>query len=140
MEYFITAIITIIIWQIFVFIVYFVTTDDTVSSVLGMLIPFCVVMGILNFCEKLYLSWCKKHLNLYRIFYRENGEIIEDAVFYASNECAEKFTQDDKSDYFIRIIINGKDFKFSPPKSSIYRGEEYFAGWEMDKFLKKTGE
>ena len=142
--YIIAGLIGIVIYQFVCMIVYVVTNeDDNVMTIMGMFIPFCVW----NYCigpivVKIYLVWCRRHLNVYRCYYRTSkGEL--DWHFhplYATDKVVAKLIQDETQPYFVKKVAEGRELKSIPYKGDIYKGQPKFKGWDMDKFMRSKDE
>jgi hypothetical protein len=142
--YIIAGLIGIVIYQLVCMIVYVATNeDDNVMAIMGMFIPFCVW----NYCigpvvAKIYFAWCRRHLNVYRCYYRTSkGEL--DCHFhplYATDKVVAKLIQDETQPYFVKKVAEGKELKSIPYKHDIYKGQPKFKGWDMDKFMRLKDE
>ena len=142
-KYILAGVIGIVIYQLVCMIVYVATNeDDNIMAIMGMFIPFCVW----NYCigpivVKIYFAWCKRYLNVYRCYYRTSkGEL--DCYFYplyATDKMVARLVQDETQSYFVKKVADGRELKSIPHKQDIYKGQDKFKGWDMDKFM-KTGD
>ena len=137
-NYILAGLIGIVIYQLVCMIVYAVTNEnDNVMAIMGMLIPFCVW----NYCigpiaAKIYLVWCRKHLNVYRCYYRTSKGELDCHLhpLYATNKVAANLIQDDTQSYFVKKVAEGRELNSIPYKGDIYKGQPKFKGLDMTKF------
>lgn len=143
-NYILAGLIGIVIYQLVCMIVYVVTNEnDNVMAIMGMLIPFCVW----NYCigpivAKIYLAWCRRHLNAYRCYYRTSKGELDGYfhVLYATDKAVANLIQDETQPYFVKKVAEGKELKSTPYKGDIYKGQSKFKGYEMDKFMRCDNE
>lgn len=135
-NYVIAAIIGILIYQVITLIVFIITKENEYAVVItSMLVPFGLWMFVIApIVSKLWLAWCRKYLNEYRICYRRSDGTIDDDLdrFYATDKAVASFTQDETQKYFIRKTKEGKDFTSAPFTSRIYKGQQHFRGRDMN--------
>ena len=138
LNYIVASIIGIIIYQIICMIVYIATKEnDNVMSVMGMLIPFAIWNYFMRpIIYQIVLIYCRKNYNCYRFcIIQTDGTIGRDmGIFYLNTKDIKTFSQNANDKYHIELVTNGKDFKSVPYKNDVYKGQEYFKGWEMSRF------
>ena len=143
-NYIIAGLIGIVIYQLVCMIVYITTNEnDNVMGIMGMLIPFC----IWNYCigpivAKIWLAWCRRHLNAYRCYYRTSKGELDwyFHAFYATDKAVVGLIQDETQSHFVKKVADGRELKSIPYKGDIYKGQAKFKGWDMDKFMRSKDE
>lgn len=143
MVMFILGVIT---WQIVTMIVYLISEDDEKGAICGSGICILIWMGIGAIIRKICLYKSRKY-NLYQFFSSfENGGWINN--YYMTAKDAERFNLIDRNacltDYSVRLLRTGKEFKSVPPKNEILTAEMIENGTKgltkdfFEKFFKKT--
>lgn len=140
LNYIIAGLIGIIIYQIICMIVYIATNEnDTVMSIMGILIPFAVWNYLMRpvIC-KIVLTYYRKNYNCYRFCYTKLDGTKDKSLgtFYAHAKIVKYFSQNENDEYYIELVRSGKDFKSVPYGCEIYKGQESFKGWNMSLFRK----
>ena len=139
-KYIIAGVIGIVMYQLICMIVYVITNeDDNVMATMGTFIPLCMW----NYCigpiaAKIYLAWCRKHLNVYRCYYRTSKGELDCHLhpLYTTNKVAANLIQDETQPYFVKKVAEGRELNSIPYKGDIYKGQSEFKGWDMAKFKK----
>lgn len=138
LNYIIAGIVGIVIYQIICMTVYIFTNEnDNVMAIMGMLIPF-VIWNYLIYpiVYKIVLAYYRKNYNCYRFCYTKKDGTKDRTLdtFYATEKDIKNFSKNESDKYYIEFVKSGKDFKSIPYKSCVYKGQENFQGWEMNKF------
>ena len=137
-NYVITAIVGILIYQVITLIVFIITKEDEYAVVVtSMLVPFGLWKFVIApIVSALWLAWCRKYLNQSRLYWHRTDGTIDGELdaFYATDKAVAGLTQDESQRYFIKKTKEGKDFKSAPFASKIYKGQQNFKGWDMNKF------
>lgn len=140
LNYIIAGFIGIIIYQIICMIVYIVTNEnDTVMSIMGMLIPFAVWSYLIQpIIYKIVLTYYRKNYNYYRFCYTKSDGSKDKScrTFYAHVKTVKDFSQNENDKYYIELVRSGKDFKSVPYGCEIYKGQDSFNDWNMNLFKK----
>lgn len=138
LNYIIAGFIGIVIYQIICMVVYIVTNeDDNIMSIMGMLIPFAVWSYLIQpIIYKIVLTYYRKNYNCYRFCYTRIDGAKDKSLgtFYSNIKNMKDFSQNENDEYYIELVRSGKDFKSVPYKGNIYKGQENFQGWEMNRF------
>lgn len=135
MTYIITAIISIIVWQIICLVVYGVSHESiTVLEYMAM----GIVAFIMGFIWCVYksnrLRWCKKHLNGYWFI---NEDSYQTGPYYMTDKQAQKLYSEGENECYIVKCSDGCNWKSAPSKGNIYKGQEVFHGNDMKKYWRK---
>lgn len=139
LNYIIAAIIGIVAYQIIIFIIYLCTKqNDELLATLGVGFPWLCISIINPIYEKVRFAWCKKNLNAYRLCWlKEDGTVSGSLhAFYATDKVISKLVQDDTKPYFVKLVSTGKDWDSAPDKEDIYKGQDKFKNYDMNKFRK----
>lgn len=136
MNYIISALIGIVVWQVICIIVYLLSHDkDEVLVWVTLFVP-AVIITFLGFVyRKIHLEWCRKHLNRYAACYIQDEKENCNMYFYMNKAFEKRFYHEGQNNYYIKMIKSGATFKSAPNKSEIYHGEDCFQGWDMRLFL-----
>lgn len=140
-KYIIAGIIGIVIYQIIATIIYVATKEnDEILSIVAMLVPYGVFIATAPIIRKIYLMWCKKHLNGYRFCdVDKDGKTHRSiSLWFATDKAVANLTQDETQPYFITKEVEGKHLKKIPYKDEIYRGQDSFQGRKISNFLKNN--
>ena len=139
-NYILAGLIGIVIYQLICMIVYVVTNEnDNVMSIMGMLIPLAIWNYLIGpVIYKIVLIYYRKNYNCYRFCYtKQDGTKDKDlCVFYANAKNIKSLSQNENDQYYVELVKKGKSFKSIPYGCEIYKGQEHFKGWDMDKFKK----
>lgn len=137
-NYIIAGVVGIVIYQIICMLVYIFTNEnDNVMSIMGMLVPFTTWNYLIHpIVYKVVLAHYRKNYNCYRFCYTKTDGTKDKTIgtFYATTKDIKNFSQNENDKYYIELVRSGKDFKSIPYKSHVYKGQENFQGWEMNKF------
>lgn len=128
-------IIGIIFWQlIFTAITIISKENDEVMAYTGIgiwIIPAAIAGKIYKTIRTNYI---KNHYNGYRFCVGDN---THDWI-YIHNRDISKFITDETAKYHIKKYSDGKSWKSIPYSTELYKNQEYYAGWEIAKFLKNS--
>lgn len=134
MNYIISAVISIIAWQIICTIVYLLSKEnDEVLAWTALFVPATILSFFGWIYRKIRFAWCKNNLNGYILYC--NGVGVFQA--YMTDKEAEKLYHEGENDYCIKKFSEGRNWKSAPCKGEIYKGQEKFRGLDMKKFLKE---
>jgi hypothetical protein len=139
LNYFIAGIIAVIIYQVITLIVYLLSGEKEEALVItAILVPFGVFSLVAPLYKIIRLVYYRKNYNFYRFCYTNKDGTKDKTLgsFAAKTKDIEKFSQNENDKYYIELIRQGKDFKSAPYKNQVYKGQEHFMGWDMNKFKK----
>lgn len=140
LNYIISGIIGIVIYQIICMVVYiFTNEDDDVMSIMGMLVPLAIWEAIIRpVVYKIVLTYYRKNYNCYRFCFTKTDGTKDKlcGTFYANIKNINNFSQNENDEYYIELVRNGRDFKSIPYAGDVYKGQDYFKGWDMNLFKK----
>lgn len=139
MSYIFVSVLSILIWQIFSFILCFIIKDDLEEKafIFAICVPYFLWRCLIKTIRFLVLSWCKKYLHKYNLCYKSHnfkGKIIK-RPFYATPKVVKHFTQDNSKDFYIEYVSNGSNIKYIPDtRYSRYCGQKFFREFDMELF------
>lgn len=134
MNYIISTVIGIIVWQVICTIVYLLSKEnDEVLVWTALLVPAAIISFFGWIYRKIRFAWCKNNLNGYILYC--NGVGMFQA--YMTDKEAENLYHEGENNYYIKKFSEGSNWKSAPYKGEIYKGQENFRGLDMKKFLKE---
>ena len=136
LNYILAGVIRILIWQLFVFLFYWLSgTDEDKTSAMAMGIfagIFIIVGGII---EIIRLEWCKNNLVAFQIKNRFELSYTTKNV-KASLKCDSQNRVKSCNSDVMYIQFFDRPIKSFPCKSEIWKGEERFKDLDMTQFMK----
>lgn len=122
----------ILFWQLIFLIAALITNEkEEVIIPIGAGVWFGITLMIAVLYRKIRFEYLKHNYNGYRLYH--NGTSSANTI-YIKHKIIDDFNFDDTQEYYIKKWSDGKTWKSSPFKSDIYKNQERFHGWDMNKF------